>query len=270
MPPDCTPESSGRVRYRVEPFSPSGYTVHDFAPLELYLMGLLPASELPATFSVLEQGTILDGSSDSTTNTVGVEADGIKTFPASDIIAKHGQVVELAGDEATFSAAFVVVSATPVSDAVLDDIGSMVAVYGGQAPDPNQQSLGTVSGGHVSVDTRLGPRRAVSDAAPGLRVPSQCDLLAQDCGDGRGCFFRDYVPTCGVSRGAERDDSCAVDTDCAAGLACIPSGTTGMFACEPYCTTAGNNSESCDAQCTVYHALVTQDNVVVADVCQPP
>jgi hypothetical protein len=270
MPPNCTAETSGRFRYRVEPFNPSGYSVHNLAPLELYLMGLLPASELPATFSVLEEGTILSGSSDSSTNTVGVEADGIKTFPASDIIAKHGQVIEQPGDKAALTAAFVVVSATPVSDAILDDIGSMVAVYGGQAADPNMQSIDAVTAGHVSVDTRLGPRRAVSDAPPAMRVPSQCDRLGQDCGGGRGCFFRDYVPTCGLSRGAKRDAACAVDSDCAAGLACVASGTTSMSACEPFCTTTGSGSQSCDSQCATYYTLLTQDNVVVGDVCQPP
>jgi hypothetical protein len=270
MPPNCTAETSGRIRYRVQSFSPSGYVVHDLAPLELYLMGLLPESDLPVTFSVLQQGTILDGSSDASTNTVGVEADGIKTFPATDIIAKHGLVRELPGDTRAFTAAFVVISAAPVSDAVLDEIGSSVAVYGKQVADPNGQSLDAVTGGRATVDTRLGPRRAVNDPPPALRVPATCDLLAQDCGVDRGCFFWNYVPTCGVSHGAQRDESCATDPDCSAGLACVPSGTTGNFSCQPYCTTTGSGSNACASECSSYHALVDKQSVVVAGVCEPP
>jgi hypothetical protein len=269
VPPGCTAESNGRIRYRVRQFRPNGNYVN-LAPLELYLMGLSPASSLPETFSVLEEATTLEGSEDPSRNTIGVEARGIKTFPSADIIAEHGLVRELPAEERAFSAAFVVVSDKPASDEVLDSIGQLAAVFGKRTDDPRGQSFEAQTGGRATLDTRLGPRRAVADPTPQLRVPSTCDIFDQDCGAGRSCYFRGTRGECGLTGAGERDDACETDADCAEGLGCATNLTSQARACEPYCSASSSAANACATLCTNFYYLGDEDDRIVGGICQPP
>lgn len=270
MPPGCTAETSGRIRYRVGSFRPGGNFVEVLAPLELYLMGLLPASGLPETFSVLEEATTLEGSEDTTTGTVGVEASGIKTFASADILARHGVVRELPPSERAFKAAFVVVSGTPASDEVLDGVGQLAAVFGKHTDDPRGQSFEAQTGGRATLDTRLGPRRAVGDAVPGLRVPSTCDIFEQDCGAERSCYFQGKRGGCGLTGAGERDDPCTTNSDCAEGLGCAVNTTSDARACEPYCSATSSDDNACTAICSEFYYLGDENDLIVAGMCEAP
>src|SRR5262249_26522351 len=62
MPPNCTAQSGGRIRYVTGPFAPQSNSFRGvpFAPIELYLMGLVPKTDVPPSMTVLNAATIVD------------------------------------------------------------------------------------------------------------------------------------------------------------------------------------------------------------------
>lgn len=270
VPPGCTAEASGRFRYRVASFGTSGNSGPDdlFSPLELYLMGLIPSSEVPSPILVLEEAAQVSGSFDSATGTVAVEALGVKSVEMSAIIARHGEVRELPEDERAWTAAFVVVSATPASDAALDHVGDWAAIFGNRLAG-DDHSFETLSGGRATLDTTLGPRRSVNDPPPEVRTPKRCDLYLQDCDGEKACYFFESGNACGLSGEGVRDEPCTENTECALGFECSPSIDGARYACEPYCSLDAQAPDACVNTCNAW-LLVDADDVEVGAVCRAP
>ena len=274
-PLDCMTEANGRYRYRVQPFGKGGNSGPKvtYSPLELYLMGLIPLSEVPSPILVLEEASDVSGSYDETTNTVAVEAKGVRSVRTAELVEKHGLVRELPETERAFTAAFVVVSATPASDAVLDHVGDWAAIFGNRAASSELLSFEALTGGRATLDTELGPRRDAGDPPLRVRIPKSCDLVAQDCGADKACYFYADRTYCGLTSGGVRDEPCRADTDCAPGLACSRSDTGGSSACEPYCSTASEDpdgdSEVCSDVCG-WWILTNADGLDVGGLCRAP
>jgi hypothetical protein len=269
-PPDCTAEANGRFRYRVESFGLWGNSARDdvFAPLELYLMGLVPLSEVPSPIPVLLEASQVDDSFDSTTNTVAIEAAGINSVETAALVERHGLVRELTEDERAFTAAFVVVSAMPASDAALDHVGEWAAIFGNRLTS-EEHSFEELTSGRATLDTRLGPRRSVDEPPPALRDPFNCDLLLQNCSPGKACYFFDSGNSCGLARDGVRDEPCSTNTECAPGLECSPNGTGERYACEPYCSLDEQAPNACTALCAAW-LLTDEDGIDLAGVCRAP
>lgn len=74
-------------------------------------------------------------------------------------------------------------------------------------------------------------------------VPSGCDLLAQDCPMGEGCYptgdAGDCVRPTGVN--AMQGGSCTATNDCAPGFACINATTGGGDTCAAFCNREGGD-----------------------------
>jgi len=192
----------------------------------------------------------------------------VKTVKIDDIVARHGEVTLLPEGQRGFTAAFVVVSATPADDAVLTEIGHWATVWGGRETDVNVASFADLTGNHGTMDTRLGPRRKASDPTPTVRIPSGCDLEAQDCGSGMGCYVAEHYQTvCALSRGLTKGTACEHQNDCAAGLACSPSTSApSTAACEPYCNSDDSAANACSGMCE----WTPIEGNSMAGLCQAP
>lgn len=107
-----TLESLGDDLYRGV-VAPNGYSVTTlpYAPLELYLMGLAPASEVPPV-NVAVNASMTEQSLDSIT----FESKELRTITIDDIIAANGARVPAYGDAPTdFTIALIVLTPEPLS-----------------------------------------------------------------------------------------------------------------------------------------------------------
>jgi hypothetical protein len=232
-------------------------------------MGLIPLTELPTPIMVLEEAANVPNSVDQATDTIAVEADGIRSIDTDELAARHGVVRVLPQNERAFTAVFVVVSATPAPDAVLDHVGAWAAIFGNRQASSDLSSFETLTGGRATIDTALGPRRSVDDAPSVLRVPMDCDLLAQGCGAGKACFFFQSGNYCGLAGAGLRDEPCTRHTECAPGLECSPNESGDAYACEPYCNLDTTASDACVNVCSAW-LLVDDDGVNQGAACQAP
>jgi len=273
MPPACDAASAGRYRYVVSTFGQyaNGFKRTPYSPLELYLMGLVPASEVDSSFLLLRDAEMPDGI-DTTKPTVVVEASGVDTLPFSDITARHGVVPELPPNQRAFSAAFVVVSAEPAADSVLDEIAKLAAMFGGRAPAYDVwPSFADLTGGRATLRTTLGARRDDAHPAPPPRPALACDVLAQDCPDDLGCYVN--PPTlCALAGAAKVNEHCVDALGCEPGLGCIgPVGSPDDYVCRPYCDWRdADATKACETLCPgAYLSFADDQNNVVAALCFP-
>jgi hypothetical protein len=274
-PPGCTAEASGRTRYSLEAFGPNDNGVAvPFAPLELYLMGLLPLSEVPPEIPMLIEAEPLYDTYDETTNRFVVEASALESMPLADIVALHGKAELLPAGQRAFKAAFVVVSAEPADDAVLREIAEYAAFHGNRAQKPTILSFETLTGGRATLDTRLGARRKISEPAPAVRKSKACDMLEQDdCGSDRAChYYGRPISVCGLVGTGTEGEPCQRSTACARGFECVGSASVeGTGACQPFCEPTGTGPDSCQTVCTGnWINLADVDDVVHAGVCRTP
>jgi hypothetical protein len=176
-PPDCTPGATGRTRFVTGLFGENDNGVETpCGPLELYLMGLVPVAEVPDEIPVLvDAGSLVY---DTLAETASVEAARVTSVRVSDIVLRHGIVPELPADERAFRAAFVVISSTPATGAVLAEVADYAKWHGNRETHTGVLSFEALTGGRATLDTRLGQRRRLTDAAPaprplrdGLRSP---------------------------------------------------------------------------------------------------
>src|SRR5262249_38078260 len=130
LPPDCVAGADGKTRYVVDIFAPNVNSGSPYAPLELYLMGLLPAQEVPDHVLLLDAARMLTDTFDEAAGTVQVEASGLTELSFADIVARHGMKPALPEAERAMRAAFVVVSSAPASDAVMEQVGRWSATFG--------------------------------------------------------------------------------------------------------------------------------------------
>lgn len=271
MPPDCMPLASGRFRYVLgyfDPYTNSSQRVA-YAPLELYLMGLTPLSEVPESFMVLTDGAIDPASFDDAdgNNTLIVEASGVGEIRMADVVAIHGERVPATEEDKHFSSAFVVVSATPASDEVMAEVDSWAAIFGDRMPHNTWWSFARYTGGRATLDTRLGPRRAIDDplVIPQPPEPIRCDLLLQDCEAGMGCYFG-TTAMCGTAGSLQAGEPCVSDSDCALGNACS-FGASRL--CAPYCDPLdAGSAQACATLCPgAFVELTDEDAVDVGAMC---
>jgi hypothetical protein len=270
-PPACTGLPSGRINYVMDLFAPytnSGLGV-PYAPLELYLMGLAPATEVPPTIQMLTGAKAPTDNGDN--KTVTVEAAGMTTVSFGDIQARHGVIKPLAANQTHFSGAFVVLSATPAPSAVLKDVATFAAVFGGRKKISGWPSFSDLSGGRASMSTDLGPKRKVGDNVPKPRPPLTCDALAQNCPRSElGCYTRP-PSLCALSGRVPLDGACNSGFACAPGLDCVSgSSAPTTYVCKPYCDMNGNGPASCATLCPDSYIYFKDDQGKVIDgLCVP-
>ncbi len=273
LPPNCTAGSGGVTRYVVGEF---GANANDFrgisySPLELYLMGLGDASDVPESFLLLGDAAMDESSADPDAGTVVVEATSLTTLPFADIVARHGTVERLPPEARHFTAAFVVVSAEPAPDSVMSDVAGWAAVLGNRVQRPPFKSFEENTGGEATLDTMLGLRRDASDPPPPERERFECDPLTQDCDDGLGCYFH-RLPLCAASDGVKLDEPCDAEFACAPGLDCVAnSEAPNDYFCKPYCD-AGDSSSTlaCDTLCPGnYYSETDAGGTLLDSVCLP-
>jgi hypothetical protein len=271
LPPSCTAGAGGRTRYVVASFFPNDNTHAPYAPLELYLMGLLPASEVPATFQLLDGAELVADSFDADTETVVVEADGLHELAFADIVARHGEAEILPEDARHFTAAFAVISSEPTPDDVLSDVGEYAAAFGNRGTSPYiVGSFEELTGDRATLDTRLGPRRAVSSAVPEPRQFFECDLLLQDCPRPELACYGFTPNLCALSAGLLEGETCDGQFACAPGLDCFSAPSApDVYACTPYCDSDDDSSSlACATLCPGMQQIMQDENgVTIGAIC---
>lgn len=250
-PPDCTALENDRIRYVAPSFFPNSNPAANYAPLELYLMGLLPKSDVPSTFQALDDAELVAGSQDPATGTVVLEASGIRTIKFADVLARHGEIRELPASERKFRAGFIVVSAQPASAEVLDDVAEWAAAFGNRGQSQVVDAFETLTGGRATLDTQLGPRRPASDPIPEPRKALTCSVLAQDCPRPELACFGTSVPVCALSGRVAKGATCDSVYACEPGLDCFSSPSApDTYACTPYCEPDSTGPKACQALCS--------------------
>jgi hypothetical protein len=165
-PPACNKDPGfDDYSYEMSAFAPNTNTFLGipYAPLELYLMGLLPQSELPSSFSLVQ-----DARFDALVPPIALVAGtGISAITVSSIVARHGVRAPAADSDKRFSAAFVVVSAAPRADGDLDQVVTWQQFWGGDRPaNAGEMSFEQATGGRAKMTTQIGRRRIGTDPAP--------------------------------------------------------------------------------------------------------
>jgi hypothetical protein len=270
MPPGCTAGGNGRTRYVVGQFFPNSNPSVPYAPLELYLMGLLPASEVPEAISVLDQAEEIEGSFDQTARTIVVEAGGMHEIAFADIVARHGEIEPLAEADRHFSAAFIVVSSEPAPDEVMDDVAEWAAAFGNRGTSGVVTAFETLTGDRATLDTTLGPRRTQAAPAPELRERFECDVLGQDCPRPELACYGFGPSFCALSGGVTEGQACDQLFACAAGLDCYsgPSDPD-TYLCTPYCDPDDDASPlACSALCPgMEQSFLDADQQTLGAIC---
>jgi hypothetical protein len=251
VPPDCTPESNGRIHYVAELFSPrSSWDLETrmYAPLELYVMGLLPIEELPDSFVLLEDAEP-DPVEIDANGSVTIDAAGITEIFTSDILDVQGPRALLPDNERAYRGALVLLTETPASDELLQTVSAWAAAFGGHVEDAAWPSFFDYTGGRATMDMRLGERRAPGEEfVPPDRPEEECDILLQDCQETFGCYDAE-IPLCLKAGGGVLGDDCYRDADCEAGLTCAIS-SQGDTLCAPFCDAEDDTSElACNTLC---------------------
>jgi hypothetical protein len=203
-----------------------------------------------------------------------VEADGISLITTSDIVARHGEV-PTGADNRQLSAAFVVLTATPAPDSVLEEIATWAAAFGHREDNTDITSFQDLTGGRATLNTQLGPRRSASEPPPQVRPPWSCDLIEQDCGMGSvGCYLAGLPEQngfCALSGGRQAGEPCGNARDCAPGLTCEQSDSTGDPMCTPFCDHEDAQSpQACQTVCERTLFLTDPDGNILSGQCLPP
>jgi hypothetical protein len=270
LPPGCTAQTGGRIRYVTGPFAPNANAFRGvpYAPLELYLMGLAPSTEVPQSIRMLTAAKTVT----STASSVVVEAAGVKTIAFSEIVARHGTAKLLPATARHFDTAFVVVSAAPAAEAVMTEIADFAAAFGKRKTIAGWPSFEEHTGGRATMNTALGPRRSIGSSPPAPRKALTCDTVKQDCSRAElGCYMSPPA-VCALAGKVALGATCDAIFACAPGLDCVSGASNPKnFVCEPYCDPNDAASPSaCTKLCPVNH-LTFEDagGKVVAGLCQP-
>jgi len=131
MPPNCDEVKPGRFEVLVDSF---GYNANDagngyYAPLELYMFGLLPPEEVPPTL-ILKDGVQVKERSSSIQYTMEVSA--VETVTIEEILELNGGARPMVPiGERTRRAAFVLVTEDKTDTDGLDRIRELAMGYGG-------------------------------------------------------------------------------------------------------------------------------------------
>jgi hypothetical protein len=267
VPPNCTPESNGRFRYSFASFLPYVNRLVDYAPLELYLMGLLPAAQVPQRFVLLKDAAYSEAVADTATKRLTLEASGTSDILFSDILKVHGEVPLIPEKDRHYSAAFMVVSAAPASDSVMAAVAGWQEIFGNYAPaDPILHSFESRTGGRATLTTRLGRRRTAADPKPMPPPPMMCSVTEQDCPTGLACYGS-AARECSVPGTLAEGAACTVNTECLPGYACPNRIKTCARYCDPFDAAA---AKACAKICANgLTQLVDSMNILVGAYCSP-
>lgn len=250
VPPGCTAESDGRVHYVVGRFSPLSDSDLDvpYAPLELYLMGLATAEEIPQTYKILTDAAPKPLTTDSATGDMTIDASGLTEVSVRDLIAKEGPRQPYAENERSFTMAVVLLTDTPATDQMLATASRWAESFGGYAANASWPSFEKMTGGRARMETRLGRcrRRGEKDAPP-PEWKDQCDVLLQNCAAGLACYDAD-LSVCLPEGRVALGQPCKRSKDCAKGLECPDIGTERL--CAPFCDLKNPSSPlACEKLC---------------------
>lgn len=247
VPPDCVAEPNGHYRYTVAGFYPYVNRTVNYAPLELYLMGLLPAAEVPATFLRIDGVDFSASSYDAATSKSTIEGTGTTSIQFADILKFHGEVPLKAANQRAFTSAFVVVSSSPASDAAMTNISKWQEVFGSYVVGTGlNRSFAERTGNRAAITSRLGQRRTPTDPIPDPPALAACSVTLQDCGDGLGCYGS-ATRKCAIAGTLAIGQACTQNSDCVPGAGCPnqlkqcvaycdPSNATATKACATFCT----------------------------------
>ncbi len=122
--PDCGAEEGTRYQVQVARFGPiaNGGDSSPYAPIELYLMGLIPAEEVPPIL-VLDEGRFMPESD------FVFEISGMHEVTIEDIVAVHGERPPL--EQRDYRAGFVLVSDVPASEELMQTVNTWARRFGG-------------------------------------------------------------------------------------------------------------------------------------------
>jgi hypothetical protein len=159
QPPPCAPDADGVTRVSMAAFGPTanGGDSQAYAPLELYLMGLLPRAEVPSPVLVLDGAHFVR--QDTATRRMIFEITGTHAVTMDDIVAVHGERPAAAAGDRAFRGAFVSFSDAPLSAERMDALERWAAVFGNAATSRGLLSFEAATGGRATMDTRLEPPR---------------------------------------------------------------------------------------------------------------
>lgn len=266
LPPDCSPEVGGAFHYVTAPFDPrSADRAKPFAPLELYLMGLLPLDEVPPSYTILTSA-LPDPVSVTATEQV-VEAGPIATVTMDQVVARHGEREQLPEGEREFSMALVVVTAEPATEEFLAQVDSWAGVFGGTTESATWPSFAQLTGERATMNTCLGARRELdSPEEEPIVDESDCNALTQDCAEGLGCYG-EYGSVCLPAGVGAYGDPCDYDEECAPGLGCGVTFNGGGL-CSPYCNIVDATADDyCETLCPgAWSSEVDIDGSLASDV----
>lgn len=150
--PPCAAGPDGRAVYVMPAFGPgaNGGDGLPYAPIELYLMGLVPADDVPP-FEVLVDASFIEFV--EATDTFRMSAAGIVTHTIEDIVALHG--ARPPAEQTDFRAAFAVVTAEPLSEADLAAYDTWAQIFGGVMASNFLTSFEEATGDRATMDVRL-------------------------------------------------------------------------------------------------------------------
>ena len=159
-PPACPLNSSQRMNIRLAPFSPCCVAdIKPYSPIELYLMGLVPSSQVMPLWVM--DSPVYDGpvTNDGGGNIIAMDYDvaSFHVVTVDQIIAKEG--MRPAATQTDFRAAFVLVTQTAATTAQLERIARWARRFSGEENDPTTGVLSfqTATGGRATMTTRLHP-----------------------------------------------------------------------------------------------------------------
>ncbi|HKO48635.1 MAG TPA: hypothetical protein VJV79_12975 [Polyangiaceae bacterium] len=264
-PPNCTPTATGRYHYTVNTFFPASPNTwsQPFGPLELYLMGLLPAAEVPSPIIRFDGADFPFETLVETNGKITIDAAGLSELKISDIVARHGEVPALPANKRQFKAAVVLLTAAPAAQPILDRVAEWAAIFGGEITSTNSDwvSFAKLSGGRASMSCRVGARHdRVPDEALEFTCPTYhlCDPQTQNCPAGLACYgIRDlYCAPPGV---LDDGAACEQDQECKSGSVCVPTAADfSKWVCAPYCDPLNANApNACAKLCPVSNNPIT-------------
>jgi hypothetical protein len=157
--PNCMPDPDGITRVTIGSFGPNanGGDSRPFAPIELYLMGLVPKAEAGGPFTVLDGAHFV--SADPMTRRLTFEITGTHTVSLDDIVGVHGARPPAGPEDRAFRGAFVVFSAAPVSAQRMDALERWASIFGNDTMSAQLYSFERATGGRATLSTRLGAMR---------------------------------------------------------------------------------------------------------------
>jgi len=246
VPPNCTAEANGRFRYTLAPFYPYVNRTANYAPLELYLMGLLPAAEVPASYIRIDGADFSTITYDSATKMDYLEGSGTSQILFADVLKLHGEVPLKTASQRAFTSAFIVISASPASDALMANVAKWQEVFGNYIAGTGlNRSFAERTGNRATLSTRLGRRRTPTDPLPNPPAPVQCSVTSQDCGTGLGCYGS-AARKCAVAGTLTNGQTCTQNSDCLPGSGCPTQLRQCVSYCDPFDATA---AKACSKFC---------------------